>query len=217
MSWLDERLEAPRARRPFPVDALAVRLGIPRDDATLVARLALRLDMDAGWVHRCRRLGLTLGQADEWATRVGLHPANVWPAYARELYGAALANANRLTCRCGRCYDLVDSYGFRRCSVCWREAKRRHKKSVNVQVTALFSRTRVHARHQQFTVAVMDAKETPGSDWLTVREVAEALRVNTRAVYEACSRGELPHTRVGRVIRVHVSAITPSSAPRVAS
>lgn len=42
---------------------------------------------------------------------------------------------------------------------------------------------------------------------LTVREVAERLRVSTATVYTMCQRGELEHTRVGNSIRVTERAL----------
>lgn len=37
---------------------------------------------------------------------------------------------------------------------------------------------------------------------LTVRETAEYLRISTDTAYELIARNELPHLRLGRVIRV---------------
>jgi excisionase family DNA binding protein len=37
---------------------------------------------------------------------------------------------------------------------------------------------------------------------LTVREVAERLRVSSSTVYGLCERGELPHLRVSNAIRI---------------
>ena len=43
--------------------------------------------------------------------------------------------------------------------------------------------------------------------YLTVREVAERLRVSTATVYEAVRLGEMPHVRVSNSIRIPASAI----------
>ena len=43
--------------------------------------------------------------------------------------------------------------------------------------------------------------------YLTVREVAERLRVSTATVYAAVKRGEIPHVRVSNVIRIPASAL----------
>jgi len=42
---------------------------------------ARSLGVDRRQVYRWRRYGLTAAQADELATRLGLHPANVWPSW----------------------------------------------------------------------------------------------------------------------------------------
>ena len=42
---------------------------------------------------------------------------------------------------------------------------------------------------------------------LTVEEAAAFLRVGARAVYEAVGRGEVPHVRVGKTIRMARSAL----------
>ncbi len=217
MSWLSDRLSAGGATRPFPVGPLAGRLGIRADDPELVARLAVRLDLNAGWVRRCRALGLTLAQADEWATRAGLHPAEVWASWMSDLRGIALVNANRTHCLCGRRYDRVDSLGRRRCSLCWYAAMNRLNKIRKAQVARVLVLRRTGARHLWQRMTVMDTEEPTGTDWLTVQEVADLLRVHTDAVYGACARGELAHVRVGRVIRVSRSALIPTTAPRVAS
>jgi hypothetical protein len=65
--------------RPLGVDALARALGLSPADPRLSSKLARRLDLDRGWVLRCRRFGLTSRQADRWAIRAGLHPDDVWP------------------------------------------------------------------------------------------------------------------------------------------
>jgi excisionase family DNA binding protein len=60
-----------------------------------------------------------------------------------------------------------------------------------------------------------DGKGPPGAvagsqtaeHFLTVREVAERLRLSTDTVYEAVKRGEIPHVRVSNAIRIPASAI----------
>ena len=44
-------------------------------------------------------------------------------------------------------------------------------------------------------------------DVLTVAEVAKLLRVGRNAVYDAAARGEIPHRRVGRLLRFHRAAV----------
>lgn len=114
MSWLTTQME--RRRKPYPVAPLAEALGLRLDDPHLTGRLALHLDMNRGWVRRCRRLGLTAEQADVWAARAGLPSSYVWPAIASDLRGAALINANKLACPHGGSYTWVDAEGARRCS-----------------------------------------------------------------------------------------------------
>ena len=38
---------------------------------------------------------------------------------------------------------------------------------------------------------------------LTAAEAAKLLRVSVWTIYEMCQRGEIPHGRVGRVLRFH--------------
>lgn len=45
------------------------------------------------------------------------------------------------------------------------------------------------------------------SDVLTVAEAAQLLRMGRNQVYEACTRGELPHRRIGRSIRLSRTAL----------
>jgi hypothetical protein len=68
--------------RPHPVARLAEAIGLDPTDPCLTSKLTLRLGLDRSWVKRCRRLGLTTIGADLWATRAGLHPANVWADWA---------------------------------------------------------------------------------------------------------------------------------------
>ncbi len=42
---------------------------------------------------------------------------------------------------------------------------------------------------------------------LTVSEAAQVLRIGRRQAYEAVRRGEIPSTRIGRSIRIPVSAL----------
>lgn len=62
--------------RPHSVAALAHELGIDPADT---ARLARALGIGRRWIRRYRAVGLTDRQAEAWATRVGLHPLEVWP------------------------------------------------------------------------------------------------------------------------------------------
>ena len=76
MSWLSDRL-ARCELRPYPVADLAPAAGLPRDVA--VAQLALALGFNRRTVGRYVHLGLDERQADRWATRLGVHPLEVWP------------------------------------------------------------------------------------------------------------------------------------------
>ena len=42
---------------------------------------------------------------------------------------------------------------------------------------------------------------------MTVREAAEALGIGLNSAYEAIARGEIPHIRIGRSIRVPRTAL----------
>lgn len=68
--------------RRFPVDALAVDLGIhlelPERDHHGLRQLADQLGVTPGYLRVLRRRGLTEHQADEFAIRAGTHPVNVW-------------------------------------------------------------------------------------------------------------------------------------------
>ncbi len=48
---------------------------------------------------------------------------------------------------------------------------------------------------------------TPEPEVLTVEEAAQRLRIGRSAAYAAVSRGEIPHFRVGRKIRVPREAL----------
>lgn len=49
----------------------------------------------------------------------------------------------------------------------------------------------------------LEGRERESADgWLTVKEAADRLRVHPNHVYDLCRGGELPHSRVGRAIRV---------------
>ena len=47
----------------------------------------------------------------------------------------------------------------------------------------------------------------PGSQFLTVAEVAALMRVSKMTVYRLVHNGELPAVRVGRSFRVHAKAV----------
>lgn len=133
-SWLARQLERPR---PYPVDRLAVAVGLHLSDPHLTSKLAITLGMNRGWVRRCRTLGLDEEQADRWACRAGIHPADVWPRFG-ELRGMAAVNAHKARCPKGHRYDAVDAHGRRRCSACRLVTLRRYraKKLGKTQVTA---------------------------------------------------------------------------------
>lgn len=124
MSWLEEA-RSRSTLRPFAVAPLARRLGLEAADT---AALALRLGLNRGTVKRYRALGLTLGQADEWAYRVDLHPGSVWVHWGRvDLRGVSLVAAGRESCPAGHALVRVDSEGARRCEPCPRAAAKRYR------------------------------------------------------------------------------------------
>ena len=43
--------------------------------------------------------------------------------------------------------------------------------------------------------------------WLKPKEVAQALQVCDQTIYDMCRRGELRHRYVGRLLRIHISAL----------
>lgn len=84
MSWLTDRLTR-TGTGPYPATDLAAALGIPTNDPHLIARLAYATRLNRGHVRRYTALGLTIWQAETWATRAGLNPINVWPTWGTEL------------------------------------------------------------------------------------------------------------------------------------
>lgn len=48
---------------------------------------------------------------------------------------------------------------------------------------------------------------TPDTDVFTVNEAAVFLRIGRNQLYEAIGRGEIPHRRVGRSIRLSRAAL----------
>lgn len=116
-SWLEQQ----RSRgtlRPYPVATLARKMGLDPANRELTGQLSLRLNLSRQSVGRYRELGLTDGQADEWAVRAGLNPGEVWDHWWANLRGMALVNAGKETCREGHPLDRVDAAGFRRCGPC---------------------------------------------------------------------------------------------------
>jgi excisionase family DNA binding protein len=54
--------------------------------------------------------------------------------------------------------------------------------------------------------------------WLTVSAYATAMQVDDQTVYRAIAKGELPHRKVGRSIRISPEALLPApTAPAVAA
>lgn len=47
----------------------------------------------------------------------------------------------------------------------------------------------------------------PEPDVLTVEQAAEFLQIGRRQMYEAIGRGEIPHRRIGRIIRLSRAAL----------
>lgn len=75
---------AAQADRPYPVEALAPALGIPARTERLTSAIARALNFNRTTVRRYRRIGLTPAQAEAWAARAELHPAEVWPRWERD-------------------------------------------------------------------------------------------------------------------------------------
>lgn len=53
----------------------------------------------------------------------------------------------------------------------------------------------------------MLADDTPDPDVLTVAEAAKLLRIGRNTLYDAIGRGEVPHRRFGKTIRLSRSAL----------
>jgi excisionase family DNA binding protein len=53
----------------------------------------------------------------------------------------------------------------------------------------------------------MSSSEATVNDVMTVQEAAEFLRIGINQVYEAVNRGDLPHLRIGKTIRLLKSAV----------
>jgi excisionase family DNA binding protein len=47
----------------------------------------------------------------------------------------------------------------------------------------------------------------PGGDVMTVEEAAVFLRIGRNALYDAIGRGDVPHRRIGKTIRLSRSAL----------
>lgn len=67
-------VRGPLEPRPFPLAPLFAHA-----EATSLRRLAFLLGLDGSTVSGVQHSGLTWRQADEWAIRLGKHPAEVWP------------------------------------------------------------------------------------------------------------------------------------------
>jgi excisionase family DNA binding protein len=50
--------------------------------------------------------------------------------------------------------------------------------------------------------ATTTAAATSDREMLTVKEAADALRVNVKTIHKLLASGDLPHLRFGRVIRI---------------
>jgi len=55
--------------------------------------------------------------------------------------------------------------------------------------------------------AARAAREKGAERYLTVREVADLLKVSTATIYDAVKRGDLAHVRVSNSIRIPASAL----------
>ena len=55
--------------------------------------------------------------------------------------------------------------------------------------------------------AIDDSGADPDNDVLTVEQAAKFLRLGRNAVYDAIGRGEIPHRRIGRMIRLSRAAL----------
>jgi hypothetical protein len=124
----------------FPLEPLAhaagVTLGqigahIPGEPPSGLTALADRLDTSISTLKRARTNGLTVDQADRWACRLAMNPAEVWGRAWLDsapdviLAGAAARNAAKDRCPLGHDYDRIDAHGARRCSTCQARANRK--------------------------------------------------------------------------------------------
>lgn len=187
----------PRGRtpRPYPVAALARAIGLDPADTH---GLTLALGIDRSWVKRYRHHGLTDAQADTWACRAGLHPADVWPRWGDELHGVALLNANRATCPAGHPYDTIDARGWRACTTCRANRRRNH---VNTQATTLATTHSAPMRQSAPHLSLI-IPGVPERDVLSPPEVADWLRVPVDTLRVWRQRGTGPaFVRVGRHVR----------------
>jgi len=55
--------------------------------------------------------------------------------------------------------------------------------------------------------ATDDGSASQDNDVLTVEQAAKFLRLGRNAVYDAIGRGEIPHRRIGRAIRLSRAAL----------
>ena len=74
----------------------------------------------------------------------------------------------------------------------------------SVQAIAAPRDGRAHRRADARSGRVKTARHVPlmSPNLLSVRDVADSLRVHRSTVYSLCDRGELEHARVGNVIRI---------------
>lgn len=80
-SWRHRRHA--RGPRPYPIELLAVAMGLDSDAHDFRSRLAVSLGLEASVVRRGLQDGggLTAKTADHWAARAGLHADIVWPGW----------------------------------------------------------------------------------------------------------------------------------------
>lgn len=74
------------APKPFPFEPLAAKVGIvlgqighADESPNLTGDLAEALGVGGRHVKRMRQHGLSVTQADQFAIRLRLHPATIWP------------------------------------------------------------------------------------------------------------------------------------------
>lgn len=57
------------------------RRPVPETATRSIERVAVELGTTGRTLHRCAKDGLSPALADQCATALGLHPANIWPAW----------------------------------------------------------------------------------------------------------------------------------------
>ncbi len=88
----------------LPWEPLARRLDLNAGYKLTTLEQAEALDIDAAQIHRWRKIDVGFHKADELATHLGLHPAEIWP----DDYVAAELNQCPYRLQVNADYDLID-------------------------------------------------------------------------------------------------------------